>query len=282
MIEAWPTSSPAWCPGCGNFSILKTLDKAIDGVGLDRKKLVLVSGIGQAAKLPHYTSANVFNGLHGRALPAATGIKTANHELEVVVTSGDGDIYGEGGNHLLHAIRRNIGLKVFVHNNQVYGLTKGQASPTSDIGFVTKIQTHGVINAPVNPLALAIVEDASFVARSFAGEPEHLQEMMTLALSHEGGFALLDILQTCVSFNKRNTYKWYHERVRRLDDSHDPYDRDKALALALMWPRTTVHDSKEDIPIGVIYRGRRPSFESQLPALAAGPLCKQFSTGAEA
>ena len=258
----------AWCPGCGNFSILKTLDRAIEAVGMDRKNLVLVSGIGQAAKLPHYTRANVFNGLHGRALPAATGIKLANHKLDVVITSGDGDMYGEGGNHLLHAIRRNIGVKVFVHNNQVYGLTKGQASPTSDLGFVTKIQTHGVISQPMNPLALAIVEDASFVARSFSGDPEHLLKMMVEALRHQGGFALLDILQPCVSFNKTNTFKWYRDRVRRIADSHDPYDRDAALQSALKWG--------DEIPIGIIYRSKRASFEAQHPVLSKGTLCEQF------
>ena len=180
MNEAYPIQRPAWCPGCGNFSILRTLDKAVEAVGLERDKLVLVSGIGQAAKLPHYTRAHVFNGLHGRALPAATGIKLANHRLEVVITSGDGDMYGEGGNHFLHAIRRNIGIKVLVHNNQVYGLTKGQASPTSDLGFKTKVQTHGVMLQPFNPLALAIVEDCSFVApaprlsgRPGAEQPQH-------------------------------------------------------------------------------------------------------------
>jgi len=175
-------NAPTWCPGCGNFSILKTLDEAIDEAGIDRNNLVLVSGIGQAAKLPPYTRANVFNGLHGRALPAATGIKIANHKLDVVVTSGDGGMYGEGGNHFIHGVRRNIGVKVFVHNNQVYGLTKGQASPTSDIGFVTKIQSHGVINLPFNPPAIAIVEDAPFVARSFSGDREHLRRMMVAAL----------------------------------------------------------------------------------------------------
>mgnify|MGYP003681906548 CR=1 FL=1 len=267
MIEQWPGSTPAWCPGCGNFSILKTLDKAIDGAGIDRRGLVLVSGIGQAAKLPHYTRANVFNGLHGRALPAATGIKIANHKLEVVVTSGDGDMYGEGGNHLIHAIRRNVGVKLFVHNNQVYGLTKGQASPTSDIGFVTKIQTHGVILQPFNPLALAIIEDCSFVARSFAGTPEHLLEIMAAALRHKDGLALVDILQPCQSFNKVNTHRWYRDRVKPIGDSHDPFDRDEALRLALQWG--------DEIPIGVIYRGRRKTFESQLPALAEKTLCEQ-------
>lgn len=260
----------AWCPGCGNFPILKTLDKAIELTGIDRRNLVLVSGIGQAAKLPHYTDANVFNGLHGRALPAATGIKIANHKLEVVITSGDGDMYGEGGNHFIHALRRNVGVKAFVHNNQVYGLTKGQASPTSDIGFVTKIQPRGVTNKPFNPLALAIIEDCSFVARSFAGDSEHLLKMMVAALHHQGGFALLDILQPCVSFNKLNTFRWHRQRVQRIDDSHDPFDRDQALALAFKWG--------DEIPIGIVYRSNRPSFESQQPALRAGPLLEQLQS----
>jgi len=255
--------SPAWCPGCGNFSILKALDAALDSCGVDRGRLVLVSGIGQAAKCPHYTDANVFNGLHGRALPAATGIRIANHELTVIVTSGDGDMYGEGGNHLLHAMRRNIGVKAFVHNNQVYGLTKGQASPTSEPGFVTKIQTHGVVLQPVNPLALAIVEDCSFVARSSSVVPEHLEATMRAALEVEG-FALLDILQPCVSFNRTNTFKWYKDRVRPLPEDYDPRDRERALLTSLKWG--------EEIPIGVLYRSERPSFEKLQPALSAGPL----------
>ena len=262
--------SPAWCPGCGNFPILKTLNEAIEQSGLDTRRLVLVSGIGQAAKTPHYADApvNVFNGLHGRALPAATGIKIANHELEVIVTSGDGDMYGEGGNHFLHAIRRNISVKAFVHNNQVYGLTKGQASPTSDPGFVTKIQIHGVTAQPLRPLALAIVEGCPFVARSFSGDREHLRKMMLQAIEHKNGFALLDILQPCVSFNRINTFKWYKQRVRPIDDSHDPTDLHKALALAMTWG--------DEIPIGVLYRGGRPSFESGQPVLARGTLCGRY------
>jgi 2-oxoglutarate ferredoxin oxidoreductase subunit beta len=258
----------AWCPGCGNFSILGTLNEAIEEAGIDRKRLVLVSGIGQAAKLPHYTDANVFNGLHGRALPAATGIKIANHDLEIVVTSGDGDMYGEGGNHFVHALRRNIGVKAFVHNNQVYGLTKGQASPTSDPGFVTKLQPYGVTLGRLNPLALAIVEDCSFVARSFAGASDHLRRTMVAALEQKEGFVLLDILQPCVSFNKRNTYAWYRERVAPLDESHDPYDRQRALELAFKWD--------DEIPIGIFYRGERPGFESRVPALQRGTLVSQF------
>ena len=262
--------SPSWCPGCGNFAILKVLNEAMVEAGLDPTSTVLVSGIGQAAKLPHYTerAANVFNGLHGRALPAATGIKLANHALEVIVTSGDGDMYGEGGNHLLHAIRRNVTVKAFVHNNQVYGLTKGQASPTSDPGFVTKIQTHGVVSQPMNPLALAIIEDCSFVARSFSGEPDHLRGLMVQALRHHGGFVLLDILQPCVSFNRVNTFRWYKDRVKPIGEDHDPTDRAKALELALKWG--------DEIPIGLLYRGQRKSFEQNQPVLANGTLCEQF------
>ena len=268
MTKWLSDNKPAWCPGCGNFSILEAFDKAVEAACIDRKQLVCVSGIGQAAKFPHYTPCNAFNGLHGRALPAATGIKLADHKLNVVITSGDGDMYGEGGNHLIHAMRRNIGIKIFVHNNQVYGLTKGQASPTSDFGFTTKVQTHGVVLQPLNPLAIAIVEDCSFVARSFAGDPEHLQQMMETALTHDGGLALLDILQPCVSFNKVNTFKWYKDRVKPIADSHDPTDRMAALKLALTWG--------DEIPIGVYYRGGRPSFEQRSPVLADKTLREQF------
>ena len=263
-------TAPAWCPGCGNFQILKTIDAALAEADANPKQTVLVSGIGQAAKLPHYTELkyNVFNGLHGRALPAATGIKIANHALNVIVTSGDGDLYGEGGNHLIHTFRRNIGVKAFVHNNQVYGLTKGQASPTSELGFVTKIQTHGVVLQPLNPLAMAIIEDCSFVARSFSGNPEHLQQMMVEAIEHDG-FALLDILQPCVSFNKVNTFRWYKDRVKPIDSAHDPADRDAALRLAMQWG--------EEIPIGVLYRSDRPSYEARQDILSRGTLVEQYA-----
>jgi 2-oxoglutarate ferredoxin oxidoreductase subunit beta len=263
-------TAPAWCPGCGNYGILKAFNAAIEESGVDPHKLVLVSGIGQAAKLPHYpdVKANVFNGLHGRALPAATGIKLANHELQVIVTSGDGDMYGEGGNHLLHAIRRNIGVKAFVHDNQVYGLTKGQASPTSDVGFVTSIQTHGVVALPINPLAIAIVEGASLVARSFSGDFEHLKAMMVAAIAHEG-FVLLDILQPCFTFNRTNTFKWYKDRVKPIPSDHDPMDRAAALELAFQ---------KDELPIGILYKSGRPSFESQLSVLKPGPMTAQYAT----
>ncbi|MDZ7815356.1 MAG: thiamine pyrophosphate-dependent enzyme [Planctomycetota bacterium] len=252
----------AWCPGCGNFPLLKTLNDAIDSAGLDRHKLVLVSGIGQAAKLPHFTYANVFNGLHGRALPVATGIKFANPALKVLITSGDGDMYGEGGNHLLHTMRRNVSVAAFVHDNQIYGLTKGQASPTTEEGHVTKLQSFGVINKPVNALELAIANDVAFVGRGFVGNHENLHDTMVEALHCDEGFVLLDILQPCVSFNKVNTFKWYKDRVTPIDKSHDPTDKEAALRLARTWG--------DEIPVGVIYKGSRPSFESRHPVLAEG------------
>lgn len=256
----------AWCPGCGNFAVLRTFDKALEAAGVDRHRLVLVSGIGQAAKLPHYTKANVFNGLHGRAVPAATGIKLANHELEVVITSGDGDMYGEGGNHLLHAIRRNIGLKAFVHNNQVYGLTTGQTSPTSEKGFKTKSTPTGSIEPPMNPLALAICTGATFVSRGYAGDVAHLSNLILEAVKHKG-FALVDVLQPCVSFNKLNTYDWYKKRVYKLGPEHDPTDKLKAIERSLEWG--------ERIPLGVFYREERSTYEDELPQITEAPLAKQ-------
>jgi 2-oxoglutarate ferredoxin oxidoreductase subunit beta len=258
---------PAWCPGCGNFPILKTLKDALAELGMEPHRYLLVSGIGQAAKLPHYTRGNVFNGLHGRALPVATGARLANHGLPVIVTTGDGDCYGEGGNHLLAAMRRNIDITVFVHDNQIYGLTKGQPSPTSGEGMVAKNVPFGVISGQLNPMALAVALDASFAARAFAGDTEHLKAVMKEAIGHKG-FALVDILQPCVTFNKVNTYEWYRKRVYRLGpEDHDPADRAAAFSRALEWG--------DRIPLGVIYRHERPTFEERFPSLAGRPLVHQ-------
>lgn len=257
---------PAWCPGCGNFPILKTFKDAMVELGIEPHRYTLVSGIGQAAKFPHYTRGNTFNGLHGRALPVATGIRLANHEMPVIVTTGDGDCYGEGGNHLMAAIRRNINITLFVHDNQIYGLTKGQPSPTSGEGMVTKNAPFGVISGQFNPMALAVALDCGFAARSFAGDTEHLKGMMKEAINHKG-FALLDILQPCVSFNKVNTYEWYRQRVYRLGGEHDPRDRKAAFSMALEWG--------DRIPLGVIYRHERPTFEERLPVLSGIPLVHQ-------
>ncbi len=221
-----------WCPGCGNFPILLTLKKALAEAGCSPENTVLVSGIGQAAKLPQYVQSHYFNGLHGRALPVATGIKAANPRMNVLVTSGDGDVYGEGGGHLIHTIRRNPNIAVLVHDNMIYGLTKGQASPTSPKELVTPTQPRGVYNEPFNPLTLAISLDAPFVARASAGEPEMTKEIIKQAIAHPG-FALVDIFQPCIVFNKKNTYQWFKEHTKVLDESHDPTDRAQAFAVAM-------------------------------------------------
>ncbi|NIP27370.1 MAG: 2-oxoacid ferredoxin oxidoreductase [Phycisphaerae bacterium] len=221
----------AWCPGCGNFPILKILKQALAELEVEPTNLVLVSGIGQAAKIPHYLKTNIFNGLHGRALPAATAIKAANPALTVIAESGDGDMYGEGGNHFLHTIRRNPNITNIVHNNMVYGLTKGQASPTSLIGFRTPVQTDGVFLEPFNPLAVAIALNVGFVARAFAGDDDQTKEIMKKAIKHKG-YALVDIFQPCTSFNKLNTYQWFKENTCYLEDSHDHYDRNEAFKKA--------------------------------------------------
>jgi 2-oxoglutarate ferredoxin oxidoreductase subunit beta len=257
---------PAWCPGCGNFGILNALNRALVEMKIEPHQVLLVSGIGQAGKLPHYTRGNVFNSLHGRPVPPAIGAKIANSELIVIAVSGDGDAYGEGGNHFLHAARRNHDITYLVHDNQVYGLTKGQASPTSDVGFITKTTPYGAAN-PINPIALAIVSGASFVARGFAGDIDHLSNLIKKGITHRG-FALIDILQPCVSFNHKNTFQWYRERVYNLEDEkHDPSDKKAALEKALIWG--------ERIPIGIIYEENLPVYEDQLPALSDGPLVKQ-------
>jgi 2-oxoglutarate ferredoxin oxidoreductase subunit beta len=256
---------PAWCPGCGNFGILKALNKALVELEIEPHQLLMVSGIGQAGKLPHYSRGNVFNSLHGRPVPPAIGAKIANPELVVIAVSGDGDAYGEGGNHFLHAARRNHDITYMVHNNQVYGLTKGQASPTSDPGFVTKTTPYGA-PSPINPITIAIVGGATLVARGFAGDIDHLAGIIKKGIQHRG-FALIDILQPCVSFNHKNTYSWYRERVYKLGEDHDPADRPGAMEKAQEWG--------DRIPIGVIYQVSRPTFEEQIPTLRKGPLVGQ-------
>jgi len=270
-IEDYGVYETAWCPGCGNFSLLEGMKKGLVKAGLEPRNVLFVSGIGQAAKAPHYLNANLFNGLHGRTLPAATGAKLANPALAVIVESGDGCCYGEGGNHFLAAIRRNIDLTMIVHDNQIYGLTKGQASPTSEEGHRTKAQPGGVILERFNPIAVAVAMQAGFVARSFTGAVDHLAEMIRLGIAHRG-FALIDVLQPCVSFNKVNTFAWYKKRCYELPADYDPADWPAAMKAAREW--------EERIPIGVIYRNGRPSFESMIPVLSEGALVGRPFDGA--
>lgn len=268
-LEDYKSDDPiAWCPGCGNFSILNSLKKALVELDLEPSNLVIVAGIGQAPKTPHYLRCNTFNGLHGRTLPVATGVKLANHELTVLAEGGDGDGYGEGGNHFLHAMRRNIDITYLVHNNQVYGLTKGQTSPTSDLDYVSRTSPSGKRTSPMIPLLLAIASDCSFVARGFVGKGDHLTCLIKEGIRHKG-FAFIDILQNCVTFNKVNTFKWYASRVYKIDDdpAYDPGDKTNAFLKAQEWG--------ERIPIGIFYRSRRPALNEETPALKKGILAKQ-------
>ena len=264
----------AWCPGCGNFSIREAVLKALNESGLKKREVAWVSGIGQAAKMPHYIETNFFNGLHGRSLPAATGLKLANPALNVVVESGEGCHYGEGGNHFMAALRRNIDLTVLVHDNQIYGLTKGQASPTTEFGQVTKSTPQGVFNQPFHPLTAALSAGVGFVARGFSGDIDHLAGLILQAMRYPG-LALVDILMPCVSFNKVGTFAWYKARATKLPDSYNPGDKHSAWVKAETWG--------EEIPIGIIYKrdpGENPALEDKiahkrgegsLPPLAGNP-----------
>ncbi len=265
-LNDYKGQQPAWCPGCGNFGILNSFKNAMVEMNIEAHQFIIVSGIGQAGKFPHYVKCNTFNGLHGRTLPVATGIRLVNHEMLVMAFAGDGDCYGEGGNHLVHAMRRNINVKLFVHDNQIYGLTKGQASPTSMEGMKTKNQPFGVFSEQLNPMAMAVALDCSFVARGFAGEMKHLTWLIKEAVNHKG-FSLVDILQPCVTFNKINTYDWYKQRVYQIEPEYNPEDRIAAFKKALEWG--------ERIPLGIIYKNSRTILEERMPPIKDNPLVKQ-------
>jgi 2-oxoacid:acceptor oxidoreductase, beta subunit, pyruvate/2-ketoisovalerate family len=260
-FDCSPDTDIAWCPGCGNYPLLGILKEALEELDIDPTKLVISSGIGQAAKMPQYVHCNMFNGLHGRAVPVATAIKAVNPSLTVIAEGGDGDMYGEGGNHFIHVIRRNPDITHLVHDNMVYGLTQGQASPTSPKGMKTPVQTGGVIAEPFNPLAAAIAIGAPFVARGFTGEPELTKNLIKEAVRYRG-YALVDILDPCVSFNKTNTFKWYKEHTSILPDSWDPENRMRALEKTF---------ETDPLPLGIFYRRTdiKPVFEEQLSVYAS-------------
>lgn len=266
-MDKFTTYETAWCPGCGNFAILNSLKTALEELDIEPNKVLMAAGIGQAAKTPQYISANSFCGLHGRALPAAAAAKIANEKLTVIVDSGDGDSYGEGGNHFIHNIRRNVNITHFVHDNQIYGLTKGQASPTSGEGFVTGVQTDGNINTPLNPVLLAIASGAGFVARGFSGDSKQLVSIMKEAILYPG-YALVDILQPCISFNKINTFAYYKNRVVPLGDDYDPANRLEAIKITMK--------ASEKIPTGILYREEKTEFHRKNRLLKDGvPLVEQ-------
>jgi 2-oxoglutarate ferredoxin oxidoreductase subunit beta len=260
---------PTWCRGCGNYGILNAIKMALAEQDIAPHQIVLFSGIGCGSKLPDYMKVNGFHSIHGRPVAVATGARLANHGIKIMVVHGDGDSYGMGLSHLCHAARRNIGIVDVVQNNRVYGLTRGQYSPTSAPGMKTPTSPAGAIDRPVPPLALAITMGATFVARGYAGELRHLVWVLGEALQHDG-YALVDVLQPCVTFNRASAYDFYNARVYKLEDGeYDETDKGAAWEKALEWD--------DRIPLGILYQVQGvPTYEEQVPALQAGPLIKQL------
>jgi 2-oxoglutarate ferredoxin oxidoreductase subunit beta len=260
---------PTWCKGCGNFAILSAIKMALAERDLAPHEVFFATGVGCGSKLPHYMRSTGLHGLHGRTLALATGARLANHGLPVIAVHGDGDSFNEGMNHFIQTVRRNINLVDVVQDNRIYGLTKGQYSPTSEKGKETPTSPRGAIERPVNPPALALTMGATFVSRGYSGELQHLAWLIGEALDHPG-YALVDVLQPCVTWNRSYAYAYYKERVYKLqeEEGYDAADHGAA------WEKA--HEWGERIPIGIFYRDESlPSYEDQVPALQAGPLVKQ-------
>ena len=257
---------PDWCPGCGDFGVLAAIQKGLVELQIPNHNVVAISGIGCSSNLPGFINTYGMHTLHGRALAVATGLKLANHDLRVLVTGGDGDGFGIGGNHFLHTMRRNVDLLYIVMDNQIYGLTTGQTSPTSRIGMKTKSMPFGNIEAPVNPISLALAAGATFVARGFSGDQKHLTDLIKRGIEHKG-FSFLDVFSPCVTYNHDNTYQWYRPRVKKLEDdsTYDATDWMAAMDKSLLWG--------EEIPIGRFFeRTDVPALHAAEPVLNEGPL----------
>ncbi len=258
---------PDWCPGCGDFSVLSALQTALFELGLKPHQVMVISGIGCSSNLPGFINTYGMHTLHGRSLAVGTGVKLGNHDLKVICVGGDGDGYGIGGNHFMHTMRRNVDLTYIVMDNQIYGLTTGQTSPTSVKGMKTKSTPHGSVENALNPIPLAMVGGATYVARGFSGKQKHLVEILKGAITHKG-FALVDVFSPCVTYNKDNTYQWFNPRVKVLEEpGYDPTDFHKALDKGYQWG--------DEIPIGLIWkRTDLPSLEELEPVLhdGQGPL----------
>lgn len=259
--------SPDWCPGCGDFGVLSALQKACASLNIEPKDVLAVSGIGCSSNLPGFFGSYGMHTLHGRAVAVAEGAKLGNPDLTVVVTGGDGDGYGIGIGHFIHAMRRNINMTYIVMNNQIYGLTTGQCSPTTELHTQTKSTPEGSIEVPINPIQLALVSGATFVARGFSGSQDLLSDLMMKAIQHKG-FSVVDVFSPCVTYNKKNTYPWFRERVYNLqEDHHDLSDWNGAMKRSQEW------DTR--IATGIFYQTDQPIYEEQDPAFKFGPPAKQ-------
>lgn len=256
--EKYAYFEPEWCPGCGNFDLVDCFKGALCDLEIEPHELIVVAGIGQTSKLGFSVKTNMFDGLHGRTLPVVLGVKMAHHQAKVVAVSGDGDFYGEGGNHLIHALRRNLDVTILAGDNRVYGLTKGQASPTSAHGFRSKTQPEGTGSQAVRPTLLALASGATFVSKGFSGDKQQLTDLIKRGIRHRGA-ALIDVMFPCVSFNKVNTFAWYNERVKPVSPEHDPTDFEAAMKLSM--------SSDDEIWTGVYYQVERPVFGDRMNAL---------------
>lgn len=248
-------NKPTWCPGCGNYGMWEALKRALSELELDFNEYSMVWGIGCHGNGADFTKTAGFHGLHGRSLPAATGLKLARPDLKIIVEAGDGDGYGLGLGHFIHSVRRNLDMTYLAHDNQIYGLTTGQASPTSDHLMRSVSTPKGVLEEPVNPIGLALAEGATFIARGFAGDIPHLTELYKQAIQHHG-FAVVDVLQPCVSWNKHNTFSWFRERVYKLQDTDwDTTDRTAAFDLSMKaFHDLTCTPDECRVPLGIYYR----------------------------
>jgi len=262
-------AEPDWCPGCGDFGVLSALKMALTELGIRPHQAMVISGIGCSSNLPGYISTYGMHTLHGRALSVATGAQMANHELKIIVTGGDGDGYGIGGNHFVHSMRRNVDLTYIVMNNQIYGLTTGQVSPTSVKGMITKSTPNGSAENPIMPIPLAIAAGATYVARAYTGQVKHMVELIKGGIAHKG-FALIDALSPCVTFNHDNSHEFFKQRTKKLEDlGHDPSDFAAAMKRGYEWD--------EEIPIGLFWkRNDLPALDELEPVLAeGGPLARR-------
>jgi len=266
-IQDFTGYPPTWCPGCGNWVIGVALKQALVELGYSPDGVVVVFGIGCSGNMNDFLNAYGFHSLHGRAIPNAIGIKLANHKLPVIAVVGDGDCYGEGGNHLIHAARGNHDITVLVHDNRVYGLTTGQVAPTAQKGFKSKSTPRGIIELPFNPLSLTLLAGATFLGQAFAGDTIFLKELIKQAILHKG-FSLLNILQPCVTFNKINTYQYYQSRIYKLDNNYLKENFEEALKKANQL-------YEERFPIGVIYQIKKPTFNEQLSQLSQKTLIER-------
>ena len=255
-------SNPDWCAGCGDFGVLNAIQRAVAEMGFRPHDIMTVSGIGCSSNLPGYINTYGMHTLHGRSVPMATGVKMANHEMNVLVVGGDGDGYGIGGNHLTHTARRNTGLTYIVMNNQIYGLTTGQVSPTSSIGMTTKSTPFGNVEQPINPITSAIMNGATYVARAFSADVKQLATLIQDGIRHKG-FSIIDVFSPCVTFNLVNTHDFFKERIKKLeDDGHDTSDWKTACEKAMMFGDT--------IYTGLFFESDRPSLEEVEPILKTG------------